>query len=169
MGHKGRVRSIAADHTGQWLASGGDDCTLRLWEVSTGRCMRTWQLGSPVLSVAWCPNPATRLLSAVADKQLLLLPSGLGGEEVAAAAEAALKLEAGQGQGDLVTWQQREDGGLEIVHKHFVKHVAWHVRGDYFSTVAPTGSTQVRRAEGGSAWLVQWPAVAICLVPCVLP
>ena len=28
-----QVRSIAVDASGQWLASGGDDGTARLWEV----------------------------------------------------------------------------------------------------------------------------------------
>ena len=28
-------------------------------------------------------------------------------------------------------------------HRFPVKHMAWHLRGDYFSTVAPTGNTQV--------------------------
>jgi ribosome biogenesis protein ERB1 len=35
-GHQGRVRSIALDGGGQWLASGGEDRTVRVWEVATG-------------------------------------------------------------------------------------------------------------------------------------
>ena len=38
-----------------------DDCTMRLWEVRTGRCMRTWQLEEPVTCVAWCPAPQLQL------------------------------------------------------------------------------------------------------------
>jgi hypothetical protein len=143
-GHSGRVRSVSADPSGQWLASGGDDGTLRLWEVATGRCMRTWHLGAPVVCVAWCPAPATRLLAAAADKAVLLLPSGVGGEAVAAAAAEALRLEGGEVAGELATWRQRPDGGVEIAHRHVVRHLAWHARGDYFSSVAPTGATQVR-------------------------
>ena len=45
---------------------------------------------------------------------------------------------------ELATWSQRTDGGLEIMHRQAVRHVAWHARGDYFSTVAPSGNTQVR-------------------------
>ncbi len=33
-----------------------DDGSVRLWEVRTGRCMRTWQLEEPVACVAWCPS-----------------------------------------------------------------------------------------------------------------
>ena len=64
------------DPSGQWLASGGDDGTLRLWEARTGRCLRTWALGGKVACVAWCPAPAMRLLSAAVGKAVLLLPSG---------------------------------------------------------------------------------------------
>ena len=71
-----QVRSIAVDPSGQWLASGGDDGALRLWEVRTGRCLRTWALGGKVACVAWCPAPAMRLLSAAVGKAVLLLPSG---------------------------------------------------------------------------------------------
>lgn len=71
-----QVRSIAVDPSGQWLASGGDDGTLRLWESRTGRCLRTWALGGKVACVAWCPAPAMRMLSAAVGKAVLLLPSG---------------------------------------------------------------------------------------------
>jgi len=46
---------------------------------------------------------------------------------------------------ELATWSQRTDGGIEILHRQPVRHMAWHARGDYFSTVAPTGNTQVQK------------------------
>ena len=63
--------------TGQWLLSGGDDGSVRLWEVRTGRCLSTWQLGEqPVSCVAWCPAPTLRLAAAVAGSRVVLLPTG---------------------------------------------------------------------------------------------
>lgn len=91
-GHTGRVRSISAHPSGQWLASGSDDATVRLWEVATGRCCRTWKLGEPVVCVAWCPNPALQLLGAAVGKKVVLLLSGLGGDAVEAAAKQACKV-----------------------------------------------------------------------------
>lgn len=41
-GHKGRVRTVSIDPTGQFLATGGDDGTVRVWEVLTGR--ELWRL-----------------------------------------------------------------------------------------------------------------------------
>jgi hypothetical protein len=56
-------------------------------------------------------------------------------------------------QQPLAKWVTRPDGGLELQTGHAVKDLAWHVRGDYFASVAPTGNTQVRLnvLEGGSA------------------
>eukprot|EP00823_Brevimastigomonas_motovehiculus_P003592 TRINITY_DN2217_c0_g1_i2.p1 TRINITY_DN2217_c0_g1~~TRINITY_DN2217_c0_g1_i2.p1 ORF type:complete len:820 (-),score=148.91 TRINITY_DN2217_c0_g1_i2:481-2940(-) len=42
VGHTGKVRSISVSPCGQWIASGSDDGTVRLWEVSTGRCFYVW-------------------------------------------------------------------------------------------------------------------------------
>jgi ribosome biogenesis protein ERB1 len=62
-GHTGRVRCFSVDPTGQWLASGSDDKTVRLWEVATGRLMRTWTMASVVLSIAWNPAKSVNLFA----------------------------------------------------------------------------------------------------------
>jgi len=38
------------------LFTGSQDCSVRLWEISTGRCMRTVKFKFPVKDVAWNPN-----------------------------------------------------------------------------------------------------------------
>ena len=65
------------DGTGQWLLTGSDDGTVRLWEVVTGRCARMWNLAAKVHCVAWCPDPALRLVSAVCENKVVLLPAGM--------------------------------------------------------------------------------------------
>ena len=66
---------------------------MRLWEVRTGRCVRTWDMGAAVHAVSWCPLPgAARIASACVGNKLVLLHSGLGGPEAAAAAAEALKV-----------------------------------------------------------------------------
>jgi hypothetical protein len=94
-GHTSRVRCISPHPSGQWLASGSDDGTVRLWEVATGRCSAKWKLGEAVMSVGWCPNASLQLLGAAVGKRVVLLLSGLGGEEVEAAARAACKVGKG--------------------------------------------------------------------------
>ncbi|ODV84438.1 hypothetical protein CANARDRAFT_29285 [[Candida] arabinofermentans NRRL YB-2248] len=36
-GHSGRIRAMSIDPSGNWLATGSDDGTVRIWEVLTGR------------------------------------------------------------------------------------------------------------------------------------
>ncbi|KXZ47270.1 hypothetical protein GPECTOR_36g122 [Gonium pectorale] len=171
-GHTGPVASIAPDPwAGQWLLSGGRDGTLRIWEVRTGRCWRSWQLGGPIACVAWCPAPALRLVSAVVGNRVVLMHSGTGHEDSAAAAAEALQVPStsgrpapdgadggangdgadgdaeagpGPGAGELAAWRARRGpgGGVEVVLRFPVRSLAWHARGDYFASVAPTGNTQ---------------------------
>ncbi|NWT07510.1 BOP1 protein, partial [Mionectes macconnelli] len=67
-----KPRDLQPFPTTQALVRGGrrglgcsDDGTVRFWEVSTARCMRTLPVGAVVKSVAWNPNP-TLCLVAVA-------------------------------------------------------------------------------------------------------
>jgi ribosome biogenesis protein ERB1 len=75
-GHTGRVRSLSFDPTGQYLATGSDDGTARVWEVATGRCLHSWALGGPVGCVAWCPHPDVQVVAAVTGSSLVLVYPG---------------------------------------------------------------------------------------------
>ena len=46
------------------MLSGSDDATLRLWEVATARCVRTWTLPAAVVAVKFNPSPNVSLLAA---------------------------------------------------------------------------------------------------------
>ncbi len=61
-GHKGFVRSISWSPDGLQLVSGSEDNTLRVWDATTGACLRTVKLEPSVSSVAWSPD-GTRLAS----------------------------------------------------------------------------------------------------------
>ena len=55
-GHTGTVRGLAFSPDCSLLASGGDDCMLRVWEVSSGRARLTVRHNYPVECVAFCPG-----------------------------------------------------------------------------------------------------------------
>ncbi|KAL3150329.1 Ribosome biogenesis protein 1 [Trebouxia sp. C0010 RCD-2024] len=142
-GHTARVRSVSPDPSGQWLASSADDGSVRLWEVRTGRCTRTWTLGGAVHCVAWCPNPTLSLLAAAVDTRVILLPTGAGTDDAnRAIAEILREAQAGDGAAAVAAWQGYEGEGVSITHKHPVTYLTWHSKGDYFASVAPTGNTQ---------------------------
>ena len=73
--------------------------------------------------------------------------AGAGTEAVGTATAEALQppKAVDKAEKPLCQWQASEVGeGLQLVHQHAVAHVTWHARGDYFSSVAPTGNTQVQ-------------------------
>ncbi|KAK2723761.1 ribosome biogenesis protein BOP1 homolog [Artemia franciscana] len=154
-GHTGYVRSIGTDPKGQFLLSGSDDGLVKVWEVSTGRCLKTFEIGTPVRSVAWCPNNALSLVAVAAGHKVFLLNPGVGDKLVVANTDQILKEEPDQGDyvappkiKTAVTWEVPEhqywDKGIRIIITHFkeVKQVTWHPRGDYFSSVMPEGANR---------------------------
>ena len=56
-GNKGQIRSVTFSPDGRLLASGGLDRIIRLWEVTTGVCIREISSHSePILSLAFSPD-----------------------------------------------------------------------------------------------------------------
>jgi WD40 repeat protein/uncharacterized caspase-like protein len=57
VGHRLAIRSVAFSPDGRWLASGAKDNTVKIWEVGTGRLLRTlYGHGSAVNAVAASPD-----------------------------------------------------------------------------------------------------------------
>lgn len=80
-GHKGRVRSITVSPDGQWLVSGGDDKTLRLWEVATGRQVSLWRLEKVPHFLCWNPNPELHVVAVATGKKVVLVSTGTARSE----------------------------------------------------------------------------------------
>lgn len=74
-GHEGRVRSLAVDPSGAWLASGGDDGTVRIWNLESGR--QRWHVklgGNEVVNVVrWRPGRDAIVLAAAAGEEIFLI------------------------------------------------------------------------------------------------
>lgn len=160
-GHKGRVRSLAVDPAGIWLASGGDDGTLRVWELLTGRQLWSVKLSDedPVNAVRWRPGKDTVVLAAAAgDEVFLSIPPILDPEMETASLEI---VDAGWGYASTaststnsadkskkpIQWTRpssflSNSGVCAIIPiGHVAKTISWHRRGDYFVTVCPSSST----------------------------
>ncbi|KAH8697036.1 putative ribosome biogenesis protein Erb1 [Talaromyces proteolyticus] len=166
-GHTGRVRSVSIDPTGQWLASGGDDGTVRVWELLTGRQIWTASVSSeePINVVRWRPgHDATVLCIACGDDIHLAVPTILSPELEKSSLDL---LDAGWGYATSKkssnssdstaksappTWIRPSSALAEvgvcvtIPLRYIAKSVSWHRRGDYFVTICPGSSTPAHQA-----------------------
>ncbi|KAL8008295.1 putative BOP1 domain, WD40-repeat-containing domain, WD40-repeat-containing domain superfamily [Plasmopara halstedii] len=77
-GHTGRIRSLVVDPYGQYVASGSDDFTVRIWELETTRCLHVYNLGAVVHKLAWNPNKDHQLLAVAAAKKVFVIATGTG-------------------------------------------------------------------------------------------
>ncbi|KAJ5490519.1 hypothetical protein N7453_011344 [Penicillium expansum] len=161
-GHKGRVRSVNVDPTGIWLATGGDDGTVRVWELLTGRQLWSVKLSDDeaVNTVRWRPGKDAVILAATAGDDIFLsvppivdpetekasldlLDAGWG---FAASRPAPSASEEGKKNAP-PTWIRPSsalvDAGVCVVIplRYVPKTISWHRRGDYFVTVCSGAST----------------------------
>ncbi|KAH7035281.1 eukaryotic ribosome biogenesis protein [Microdochium trichocladiopsis] len=178
VGHEGRVRSVAVDPTGEWLASGGDDGTVRVWGLRDGKQQWSVKLSSdePVETVRWRPGQDASILAAVVAEDIFLMIPAYGNPELEQASRDIL--DAGFGYAtnakQLTTatgarkdppakWirpgARLEDEGvlLKATVRAPIRTLQWHRRGDYFCTVSPTGQRSSVAIHTLSKHLTQIP------------
>ena len=186
-GHKNMIRTLSVEPKGQFVASGSDDGTVRIWEIRTGYCMKKFNFGKVVQSVAWCPNNALSLVAVAVENRIVLINAGVGDKVVVQQTEELLK-DAPDNSGYIppervrtaVTWMtgvearkvasqpltegSREDPPLIprdalVVLKLFrpAKQVTWHAKGDYFATVCSDGANRAVLIHQLSKWRSQVP------------
>jgi WD40 repeat protein len=54
--HGQGVHSVAYSPDGQMLASGGDDCAIKLWDANTWKLAASWSATDPLSCLAFAPN-----------------------------------------------------------------------------------------------------------------
>jgi len=109
-GHTDKVRSLSVDPTGRWLVTGdtvaardcdaepfpsvlgSDDKTVRLWEVSTSRCLQTWVFPEAVTKVVFSPTALVVLVAVLCDKTVTVIGPGCASNEITEATVALVKV-----------------------------------------------------------------------------
>lgn len=181
-GHDGRVRSLAIDPSGTLLASGGDDGTVRVWDLRTG--YQRWQVRlateEAVNVVRWRPTIETSILAAACGEDLyLMVPQLVAPEKDGAGTETVSRsqdiVDAGWGYAangaangarkkePAAQWTRpssrlQEAGVLvKVSLRKTIKVISWHRRGEYFTTVSPQGQTHAIAIHTLSKHLTQLP------------
>lgn len=162
-GHKGRVRSLAIDPSGQYLATGGDDGTVRVWTLEPQREIWSVELGSDtaVNAVRWRPGRDCPILAFCAGDDVYLSIPKLGVESSPEAVAAQDILDAGWGYAasenatstsTSIKWSrpstgQRDKGVAIIIHLgHTPKTLSFHSGGNHFVTICPATTVPASQA-----------------------
>lgn len=89
-GHQDKVRSLDIDPTGEWLATGSDDGTVRIWEILTGREVYKTQMfdktsedyeGNKIEALSWNPDQNNGILAIALGEQILMIVPPIFGFE----------------------------------------------------------------------------------------
>lgn len=109
------IRCLTVSPDGQYMASGASDGYVRIWEVQTGRLLKSWDVSSliaktdddlrdgdekdeqsnqnipkPVVSIEWNPNRSHHCILAAVGKCAIVIATGTGGQYDAELTEALL-------------------------------------------------------------------------------
>jgi ribosome biogenesis protein ERB1 len=178
-GQEGRVRSVSIDPRGIFVASGGDDGYVRIWELLTGRQVWNVKLSDEdaVDNVKWRPGKDSAILAAAAGETIyLLVPFAILSPDMEQASRDLL--DAGWGYAaskpststngvsaklPAATWSRpgnrMEDKGVlvQATVRSTIKVIHWHRKGDYFATVSPRGQSSAVAIHTLSKHLTQLP------------
>ncbi|KAL8816779.1 MAG: hypothetical protein Q9223_004276 [Gallowayella weberi] len=176
-GHEGRVRSLAVDPSGIWLASGGDDGTVRIWELLTGRQLWHVKISSEeaINVVRWRPGTDAVILSVAIGSDLYFIIPPIIFPELETRSNSILDEGFGHAASrptttsdptkpPPATWTRPSsprlsDSGvlLKASLRSTIKVISWHRRGDYLTTVSPSGQSSSVAIHTLSKHLTQQP------------
>ncbi|KEZ44323.1 Ribosome biogenesis protein erb1 [Scedosporium apiospermum] len=178
--HEGRVRSISVSPTGDWVASGGDDGTVCVWDLN-GHLEYRVKLSSdePVDVVRWRPTKDTLIIAAAAGDDVFMIVPDIGVDSVLDNSRDVLDAGFGYatngkqaGAGTTADGQRTEPPAkwarpgsrleaqgvlLKATLRSMVKVLSWHRRGDFFCTVSPNGQRNAIAIHTLSKHLTQIP------------
>lgn len=163
-GHKGRIRAMAVDPSGNWLATASDDGTVKVWEVLTAR--QIWSITlikkpedeeDHIEALAWNPQPDVRILAIACGSSIYLVIPPIYGYEIEN--KSLLKIEDGWGYaktGDKTNMNVNEDDETTVeatknTNAKWVKPTKSQAENDISCVI-----TASRGTEGASIKNISW-------------
>eukprot|EP00730_Choanoeca_flexa_P014135 TRINITY_DN6067_c0_g1_i2.p1 TRINITY_DN6067_c0_g1~~TRINITY_DN6067_c0_g1_i2.p1 ORF type:complete len:798 (+),score=185.90 TRINITY_DN6067_c0_g1_i2:19-2412(+) len=166
-GHTASVTSLSPDPTGQWLVTGSDDKTVRVWEVATGRCVKVVPVEAEVNMVAWCPNASVGLIAVAAGLSVTLFNPQVASTSILAHTDQVCASSGAETDADAkstIDWTRPSDDdynkhGIRFVlkHKAEVRQVTWHRKGNYFAAVMPQAPSHAVCVHSLNRQTTQYP------------
>ena len=152
LGHQGKVRCVAVEPKGYWCATGGDDGTVRVWEIFTGRLVWTWRAlaKAPVNAVQWSLSADNGLLTAASENQIYLLLPPIWNEDkeevtrLSATLTEPKKVKGDHRAAKPASWSaprrvESEELLMTITTHSTVQQLSFHAHGAYLASVSPKG------------------------------
>jgi len=146
-GHKAAITATAFSPDGRLLASGSDDRSVRLWPLSGGEALATWQIKHSVLALAFSPDGALLAVRTAEGYQIWRSASGelldtLPGERLTFA-----------GDGQRLAWVAMQNG------KQVVR--IWDVNSRQVIQTLPTRGSELAFSPTGDLLAVSGPQVTL--------
>jgi len=141
VGHEKRVRSVSVDPTGEWFVTGSDDCTARVWEISSGRCCHIFRFDDSVVQVAWNPNPKKHCIAIAVGHDMYIANASVGTPEMVESWNREYRPVNREVQ--KIRWGTPSKSEIEcgvmqkVTMKSAVTSISWHRQGDYIISVSP--------------------------------
>lgn len=178
-GQEGRMRSVSIDPSGIFIASGGDDGFVRIWEMLTGRQLWNVKLSDEdaVDTVKWRPGKEAAVLAAAAGESVfLVVPFAILSPDMEqmsrdlldagwgyAASKPSNTTNGATTKEPPAKWSRPgvrlESKGVlvQVTVRSTVKVINWHRKGDYFTTISPRGQSSAVAIHTLSKHLTQLP------------
>ncbi|XP_014557741.1 hypothetical protein COCVIDRAFT_96366 [Bipolaris victoriae FI3] len=179
-GQEGRVRCVSVDPHGIFVASGGDDGYIRIWEILTGRQVWNAKLSDEeaVDAVQWRPTKDASIVAAACGENVfLIVPFTLLSPDIEQASRDVLDAGWGYAATKGTTTPKGEDAPkqppgkwsrpgtrleskgvlLQVQVRSAIKVLNWHRKGEYFTTVSPRGQSTAIAIHAISKHLTQLP------------